>query len=77
MVHGKYHNSNHMPLLSTIYFPDIDTLSEINTKTVNYFQDLVDILWWDIDFSLSEIYTKNDLLSSYLVLPHQGQLKHY
>ena len=60
---------------STSYHPSKDITSEMNTKGLHTYQELIRILRWAIEIGRIDILLEVSLLSSHLELPRIGHLQ--
>ena len=62
-----------MPLRGT-YRPELDLLPELGHEDVSYYQSLITILCWIIEFGQVDMCLEVSKMSSHLALPHEGYL---
>ena len=49
----------------------------LDDDNINYYQEMIGCLWWEIELGQSNIATEVDLLSRHLALPRRGHLDQY
>ena len=64
---------HNMPL-SLMYHPEVDTTPELNATDAAYYQSLIGILHWMVELGHVDICLEVSMMSSHLVLPHEGHL---
>ena len=63
-----------MPPLSIGYIPELYISRELNDEKINFFQELIGFLCWDIELGRGYISTEVALLSRNIAFPHRGHL---
>ena len=61
--------------LSTGYRAAIDVSPELDANPANYFQYLIEVLWWIIELGSVDILTPVTMLSLFSAAPRQGHLE--
>jgi len=61
---------------SSEYYPAEDTNLELDSNELQYFQDMIGVLRWDIEIERVDILLEVDLLSIQLVFPREGRIEH-
>ena len=57
------------------YKPEIDTTGELKPDGVQWYQELIGSLRWEIEVGRVDILLETSLLSRYLALPREGHLE--
>jgi hypothetical protein len=60
--------------MSTDYLPKLDTTDELKSDGVQYYQELIGILWWAVELGRVGILLETALTSTRMALPRIGHL---
>jgi len=72
---GKALSNNVSTPLSTNYRPELDVSPVSSPEQVSYYQNLIRVLRWIIEFGHIDIHAHVAMLSSFLALPREGHLQ--
>ena len=72
MNHGSQLNVKQQSSFTTVYITDMYTFPELDTKQLNYFQEMIGCLRWAIKLGRAAIATEVALISRHLDLPCRG-----
>ena len=61
--------------ISNEYRPDMDVSGELKASGVQYYQEMIGVLHWDVYIGCVNILLELSLLSQHLVMPHEGHLE--
>ena len=62
-------------ILSDSYRPELNTTLELKADGLQYYQELVGFLRWDVEIRKVDILLEVSMMSTHLALPIQGHLE--
>lgn len=61
--------------MSDGYKSELDSLPEIKAGGLQYYQELIGVLRWDVEISRVDILLEVSMMSTHLAFPKQGNLE--